>query len=430
MSWVSLICFAICFGIVLSIFRREADLLSPARVFGFIWSLAIGLTDLKLSALQHAWNLESWAILLIPLVAFLTGTFITYVLNFDGELVPIRTMRQLLRTEEVREGRLFWFILLAAVTYAVSYLVIFLVKGWLPIFVIGTRTSRVEFNIIGFTVFLYSAGFIVFFTLIYYLVGRGKRSRKIILGITALVTVGSYFLLLQRFQIIMAAIICFILLYYATNYIRFRTALPLLAVVTTFFYWISSLRFSHVVSTYIYSVSKMRFSKDYALLTEPYMYLVLNLENFAHSVNRLDHHTFGYFTFDFIVSIAGLENWAGEYFRLDRTPYLTNPYYNTYTAFWPFHRDFGIIGLALIPLLLGLTSGILYYRMRICPSLKSVTAYGVIFFVIVISFFVFPISFLWFQYNMLALYLILRFTVIPRTSGARPATTEEQRQLR
>jgi oligosaccharide repeat unit polymerase len=427
MSWVSLVCFAICFGIIISIFRREADPLSPVRVFGFVWSLAIGLTELKLSALQHDWNTQSWVLLLIGIGAVLVGTLIAYVLNVEKELVPIRSMRHLLGGEEVREARLFWLICLSAAAYTISYLVIFLVKGWLPVFVVGTKTSRVEFNIIGFTVFLYSAGFIVFFTLLYYLLIQGRGIRKITLAVISLVTVGSYFLLLQRFQIIMAAMICFTLLYYATHYIRFRTAFPILAVVTAFFYWISSLRFSHVVFAYLYSVSKMRFSKDYAFLTEPYMYLVMNLENFAQSVNRLDHHTFGYFTFDFIVSITGLEKWAGDYFGIDRTPYLTSSVYNTYTGLWPFYRDFGVIGLTLIPLALGFSTGMLYYRMRSNPSIKSVTAYGMMLFVVFISFFVFPISFLWFLYNMLALYWILRLTMIPPKSYTRSSVSVEQR---
>jgi hypothetical protein len=97
MSWVSLICFAICLGIVLSVIRGEADPLSPARVLGFVWSLSVALTDLKLSALQHVWNLESWLLLMTGISAYLVGTFMAYVLNLNRVLVPISSMRQLLR---------------------------------------------------------------------------------------------------------------------------------------------------------------------------------------------------------------------------------------------------------------------------------------------------------------------------------------------
>ncbi|MBX2991933.1 MAG: oligosaccharide repeat unit polymerase [Bacteroidetes bacterium] len=420
MSWVSVVCFAVCAGILVSFLKRGSDILSPGRLFGFIWCLSIGLTELKFSALQHEWRIEGWVLLLTGVGAFLIGIFGAFVLNLDKRLVPISEMRQSLRREKVRERLLFLLICIAVAAYAISYLVIFLAKGWLPIFVVGTKTSRVEFNVIGFTVLLYSAGFIVFFTLLYTLLVPDQKRRKAVLIVLSVLTMGSYFLLLQRFQVIMAAVMCLTFLYYATHHIRVRTVVPLLMAVTGFFYWIMSLRLGSLVASYTYWVSKMTIPIDFAFITEPYMYIVTNMENFARSVHLLDHHTFGYFTFDFIVSITGLEGWSAQYFNIDRTPYITS-YYNTYTAFWPFYRDFGVIGLAVVPLILGFVSGTLYYKMRIAPSIKSVTAYSVMVFVMLISFFVFPISFLWFQYNLLAMYWILRLTMVP--SMGTPSTT-------
>ena len=300
-----------------------------------------------------------------------------------------------------------------------------MVKRFLPIFVVGTSISRVDFYIFGFGVLINSTTFIIFFTVLYYLMVQGKKGKKIFLTIMSLVALGSYFLLLQRFQIVMAALICFTLLYYATRHIRLRTILIISLCVVAVFFWISSLRWRHLLGMYIYSTAKMNVSIDYALLAEPYMYVVMNLENFARSVNRLDHFTYGYFTFDFITAITGLKYWINEYFSLDRTPFL-NSGYNTYTAFWSFYRDFGVLGLALIPSILGFGSGTLYYQMRSKPTIKSVTAYGVMLFVIVISFFAFPIAFLWFEYNMLALYLILRWAMISKKGYAQSPVASEQ----
>jgi oligosaccharide repeat unit polymerase len=419
LSWISWISFAICFGIVLASFRREADLLSPARVFGFIWCLAVGLTELKLSRFQHEWNSLSWFLLLIGIAAYLVGILIAHVLNIGKKLVPLGTMRVMLKEERLNEDRLFKIIILSFVVYAVSYLVIYFVKGFLPIFVVGTKTSRVDFYVFGFGVLINSPAFIIFFTLLYHLLVPECKARKRILTIVTLIAVGSYSLLLQRFEIIMAAVICFALLYYATHRIRLKTVIPLVLAVTGFFYWIASLRLGNLVATYTYYSSRMKFPIAYALLTEPYMYVVMNLENFARSVNRLDHFTYGYFTFDFIGAAAGLKYWISDYFGLDRTPYLVSGY-NTYTAFWSFYRDFGVPGLALIPLLLGFGTGMFYYRMRSRPSIKNVTAYGIMVFVMFISYFNFPIAFLWFEYNVLALYWFLRWTIVPRPVSHQP----------
>src|SRR4030043_15286 len=110
MSWISLVCISLCLGIILSGLWRKADFLSPARVFGLIWSLSIGLAELKLSRYQHAWSVDSWILLLMGISAFLVGTFIAFVLNYNRKLVPIAVMRRTLRQEEVRESRLFWCI--------------------------------------------------------------------------------------------------------------------------------------------------------------------------------------------------------------------------------------------------------------------------------------------------------------------------------
>jgi oligosaccharide repeat unit polymerase len=412
-TWISLLCLGICGGIVLSVFRHEADPFSPARVFGFIWSVAIGLAEFKFSALQHDWSIGSWLLLLAAISAFLAGTFVAYVLNLGKDLVPIRSMRRVLRHEEVHEARLFLLICVSVATYGSAYIANFLIKGWLPIFVIAKNVSRVDFNVSGLTLFLYSAAFIVFFTLVYHLQVRGHKGKKAILTVLAGITVGSYLLLLQRFQIIMATMICFTLLYYATNHIRFRTALPFVLGLTGFFFWMSSLRLSHLATAFLYRMSKMRFSIDYAFFTEPYMYLVMNLENFSRSVDMQDYHTYGYFTFDFVAAMAGLKYWILEYFGVNRTPFLVSGY-NTYTAFYWFYSDFGVIGLAVISGVLGMTTGLLYYRMRIRPTVRRVTAYAVMVFVMCISFFVFPLMHLWFVYNMLALYLVLRWTMAPR----------------
>ena len=104
MSWISWICFSICLGIILSAFKHDADPLSPSRVFGFIWSLSIALADLKFSAFQHVWAIDSWILLLTSILAFLVGTFIACVLNLKRNIIPVPMMRELLKQEKVHEN--------------------------------------------------------------------------------------------------------------------------------------------------------------------------------------------------------------------------------------------------------------------------------------------------------------------------------------
>jgi oligosaccharide repeat unit polymerase len=235
----------------------------------------------------------------------------------------------------------------------------------------------------------------------------------------SVVSVLTYFFLLQRFQLAMAAIMCIAVLYYATRHLRFTTVGLYLLGGSLFFYWISTLRSGlDLFIYYLHRNSQMKFSPAYAIFTEPYMYVVMNLENFARSIEKLDHFTLGYFTLDPIFAFVGLKHWVIEYFGLNYTPYLISGY-NTYTAYWWYYRDFGAIGIAFIPLLLGIVIGILYYRMRRNPSLTTISAYGVSVFIMMVSFFNNPLQFLWFVYNLSVIYFTFRLI---RSRRASPGT--------
>jgi oligosaccharide repeat unit polymerase len=406
---VPIIALGVCSAIVFSSLWRDSDLLSPARVFSFTWAVAIGLASLKLSALQHQWSQESWLLLLLGVGAFLCGTFVVYLLHLRAPLLPVQQMRVVLAHHKVDEKRLFALIVVSVLVYFVSYAVIYLVKGFLPIFVAGTRIARTEFYVFGFGVLINSTAFISFFSLLYWVYCKENRRKRLFVALLAVLSLGSYFLLLQRFQVIMAAVVCISFLYYATRSIRMRHVVIVGLTVTIFFFWISSLRVTQAFTTYMYNISKMKLPRDLALLTEPYMYFAMNLENFARTVDRLDHHTYGYFTFDFITALTGLKYWVVDYFSLDRTPYLISGY-NTYSALWYFYRDFGVVGVAVIPFVLGFGIAMLYYEMRQRPTISKIVAYGIMLFVMIISFFHFPIAFLWFEYNLLMFYVFLRLS--------------------
>lgn len=406
---ITVICLGIFSLVVTSMFFRGADPVSPGRVFLAVWSLAIGMAEMKLSGFQGAWSIEGWMLLLIGIGAFMTGIGMAWVVNLETRLMPLARIREAVRSEPLDARLLARFIVGSVIMYFVSYGVCYAVKGFLPVFVVGTKTSRVDFYVFGFGVLINATAFITYFTLLYSLGVPGERRRKAGLITLATLALGSYFLLLQRYQIIMAVVISVVYLFYSRRRIRLRLVAFAGTVTVAFFYWISSLRLSNVVSAYLFHTSKMKIPREYAMLTEPYMYMVMNLENFARGFERLQSHTYGYFSFDWATALTGLKYPLQDYFVIDRTPYL-NSGYNTYTTFWWFYQDFGIPGLVLLPLVWGFFAAAVYYRMRSNPSLTSVTAYAVAVFSMIISFFEYPFAHLWFMFNIFALWFILRRT--------------------
>ena len=79
----------------------------------------------------------------------------------------------------------------------------------------------------------------------------------------------------------------------------------------------------------------MKFNFKYAVFTEPYMYVSMNLENFTRAVGKLDNYTFGYYSFNFLTSLSGIRKSLADYLALNHFPYL-NSNYNTYSMFWIF----------------------------------------------------------------------------------------------
>ena len=407
MSIFSLACFLICLGILASCLRRGADIFSPGRVFGFVWSLAFGLADLKLSRLQHDWSFESWIHILLGPVTFLVGILIAGVMSLDVRQVSIEDVRRLWRTERLDHRKLYRLILCCFALFFMGYAGILLLGGEVPLLSSHPGAARAGFMAFGLGLFLHNVVLILLFSVLYYLLAKGESRRKWVLVAVSVISVAMYAATFNRFQIIMSVVLSISILYYLTRSIRFSTAGVSMLVVVLFFYWISTARSGQLIMHYLYIDSKMKFSPAFSAFTEPYMYTVMNLENFARSVPRLDQFTYGYYTFDFLGAITGVKHWLSSYFNIVDTPYLISGY-NTYSTFWWFYRDFGAAGLAGISLLLGTAAGLIYYRMRSHPTLPAVFAYCICVFIMVFSFFADFVSVLWFVYNVAAIYLIVR----------------------
>lgn len=386
---------------------RGADLLSPARVFGLTWSIVFGLANLKFSGLQSDWTPWQWTYALMGPVSFLVGLFVVYVMNIGSTLHPIREIRCTLQRQRVKNDRLFYFILATFLTYLLGYAIILVIKGNVPLFAPNPAAARTTFSIFGFGLFLHHVPLVVFFSLIYLIVARDEASKRFIVKLIIVASVVTYALLLQRYHLIMITVMAFTFLYYATRYIRFSTTVGFLAVALVVIYSIATARVGQFLQLALYKSSLMRFPPQYAALTEPYMYVVMNVENFVHAVTKLEAHTFGYYTFNFALALTGLKHWIQNYFGIVDTPFLFSGY-NTYTMFWTFYRDFGILGISIVPLILGFVVGTLYYAMRRNPTVERLSFYSIVVFLMGLSFFINLLGYLWFVYIVAWMLVILR----------------------
>lgn len=415
MSWISLISFIICSIIIITSFRSKADIFSPGKVFGFVWALTLGLTDLKLSGLQHEWSLEIWIQVLIGPIAFLIGVATVYVIHINTEVHSLDYLRNNEQFYEIDKSKLYKVVIILFSLFLLGYIIIYLKTHEIPLFSSKPGKARANFTMFGIGLFLHNVVLIVFFSCVYFITEKKNKLRKSILVLLSLLAIVLYALTLQRYQIFMAIFIVITLLYYTTYRIKFKTVFISGLVVIVFFYLVSSFRAGEIVIFVLYKMSKMKFSQNYAIFTEPYMYVVMNLENYARSIAKVEHFTYGYYTFDFMTAITGLKHWIDEYFSLVETPFLTSSY-NTYSAFWTYYRDFGIAGIFIIPFFGGMAISSLHYSFKVRPSLMKLAIFGMFLFAVIFSFFNSAIGFLWFVYNLIALIIVLKYISLSKTN--------------
>ncbi|MBS3943894.1 MAG: oligosaccharide repeat unit polymerase [Melioribacter sp.] len=384
------------------------DLFSPGKIFGFVWLLAIGLTDLKLSRLQHEWPPVVWLQILIGPFTFLLGAGLVYINKLNKEICTIETIRNYRDQFNLNTSRIYSSIIVLFLLFIFGYGVIYLYTGEIPIFSPKPGVARANFTMFGIGLFLHNVVLIVLFTVIYSILVKEKTSKKLLLGAMSVVSVGLYSLTLQRYQIFMTILLVIILLYYTTYKIKLSTTLITGIVIVVFFFLVSSFRAGEIIILVLYKISKMKFSPEYAVFTEPYMYITMNLENFARSIEKIEEYSFGYYTFDFVTAITGLKHWISEYFFMTENPYLISSY-NTYSAFWTYYRDFGVLGIFVIPFFGGIGISSLYYSLREKPTLFKISIYGMLIYGVVFSFFNSIFGFLWYVYNVVVLIVVFKF---------------------
>ncbi|MGK9477434.1 O-antigen polymerase [Melioribacter sp. OK-6-Me] len=411
MNEISLSLFILLLFTLIFSLTRKLDLLSPGRLFSVVWMLSIGVTHLKLSRLQFEWPVISWIYLLIPVFSVLAGIFTMYVIYFDKEIIPLTSIRNRLGSIQLNDKKLSQSILILFLVYAISYLAIYLYLGYVPLFTKYPNEARTKWSLFGVGLLIHLAPLILYFIVIYFVVTKKRFLKKSLLAIIFLTTLASFLFLLQRFGLFITIILSTVFIYYGTNKFNYKTFVILIIFLTGISYLILSLRAGSLILQYFHYVSQMKYSADYSVFTEPYMYISMNLENYAYATPKLEEFTYGLSSFDFLFAISGIKHWLHEYINYIDNPYLINYNYNTYGMFFVNFRDFYVFGIMILPYIFGLVSSFLYYRMRIQPNVNTITMYGVFVMVIMFSFFNPMLSWLFYIFDIIVLYITTMFII-------------------
>jgi oligosaccharide repeat unit polymerase len=385
MSIVSFFCFLIFLILIVTGFRKGVDFFSPARIFSLIWTLAIGLTDFKLSYLQFQWSGFGWFMLLLGLCTFLLGIYISFSINADKQFLNVRQIREQIKIQEINEKFLYKFIIVFFFAYVICYYLEYTIQGFVPLLTSEPEKARVMFGVFGLHLFVADVNVILFLVVEYFMLIKANITKKIILGVIFMIASGSFLLLLQRYNffILFFMILCFY--YYSGRKLNFKVVIVFGILITGIIIGIESLRVSKLAEVYIFYYSRMKFPYKYSFFAGPYMYVVMNLENFVKEFPHITNHSYGLFTFDFLTAFTGIKHLVLDYFNLTKFPYFIAGY-NTFPFYWVYYYDFGALGLAIIPFVIGFVISEFYYKLHRNPNLVVVVLYSIGFAVIIISY--------------------------------------------
>lgn len=405
MTIIQIVSLIILFFIIGINFKKDTDILSPGKVFLVIWSVVLFITEFKFSLFQHTWSLFAWITLLMSIIAFSSGNLIANTVLISHRLYSLESIRSNFRMKKFNLSKLLVFLIGLFIIYLSAWTLEIILYGEIPIFSLQPDKARSEFGVFGIHLIVNLFPSILFLCIEYFVLQTTQTKHKIFVWAIFIITFFSYFFLLQRLNYFFWGTLTFTFLYYSSNSLNLKKIITGLIILIIIMWGINSIRVAQYATQYLYVISKMKYSSDYASLTGPYMYIVMNMENFANGVNRLQQHSYGILSGDWFVALIGIKSWLAEYFNVDYRKFVYSSY-NTYPIFWNFYYDFGLIGVVISSLVLGYLSSLFYFLFRITMRLKYMVMYGIILFGIVMSFFTNIFTSLNFMANILLLWWV------------------------
>lgn len=410
MSIISFICILIFLTFLLTGFRKNADFLSPGRIFGMLWSLVIALVELKLSRLQLEWRFSDWLMALIGVFTFFLGIYFSIIINLDKPFLSLAEIRNKIKSIEINENKLFKFIIVYFIFCFVSFIIEWQIRGFIPLFTSNPSRARVAFGVFILHYFVNSINVVLFLIVQYFLFIKKNVKKKIFLVIIFILSLGNFILVLHRYGFFLLIMMAFCLFYYSGRKIKFRTIVIFLFVVITLIFGIQSLRTTELIRAYIILESKIDLPSNYAELAIPYMYITMNIENFVKYYPQIHNHTYGAFTFEFLTNAFGVSNLIATYFNFDKLR-LHIGGYNTFPYYWAYYYDFGVAGLFIIPMVIGFIFSEIYYYLHRHPNFVVLTLTSISFTTITISHSSDPLTRLDMMVNFIVILLAQGFIV-------------------
>ncbi|MBO4389256.1 MAG: oligosaccharide repeat unit polymerase [Lachnospiraceae bacterium] len=374
--------------------RIEKNLVAMPALLSLFWLGGIAVACLKLSNLSHdSWKLLTWCSFLGFYLFFLGGYYLYRFLREKGKRsVPTEQSKRSAKENEVFEtgvsdadpegkkrilGRLFVCLVVMTVLPFAAMCLEWAVLGFLPALVKNTPHAYSYFHITGVHYFTVSSVMVHPLTLLYLYWDRErflslwnsfrkkgenvkplKEHKKdlLLLGVLTLMNVIAIsvpILCVSRYFLIMSVALTMVTFFSLKKLLRPKNLILLLAgcflVLVPMYVLLTVLR-AHSVE-YLNEIFDMKNPNTPIFVTQPYMYIANNYENFDCLVRELPAFALGLRQCFPLFALTGLKFVLGDV--LVGTIYTTKVELTTLTVIYDAYYDFGVIGVFLFGGLLG-----------------------------------------------------------------------------
>ena len=340
--------------------KESGSLVELRALFTLAWVGGQGIACLQLSKLQADWNYVTWLCFFLIFGGFGIG----YEWGQKYEKVEEKELEK----DEEQARRLLHCIIGLMAASILCFAFEAVKVGFIPLFSDEPHAYS-YFHVSGVHYFTVSCILIPAITVLYIKVStKIPAGNKMLLLAANVTAVMIPFLCVSRFQLLFAVGFAVVTYIMVNKKIRIRTMVILIVALVPVYVILTVFR-HHDVS-YLNSIFEMKWEKTPIFITQPYMYVANNFENFNCMVEQMTEHTWGIKMLFPFFALTGLK-FVIPQVNITQI-YLTKPELTTLTMFYDAYYDFGIFGVFFFAMLIGIVAKIL---MNVVKNSKNPTAY-------------------------------------------------------
>ena len=327
-------------------YRKHRYLLQIEAVFSLFWTGGMGLSAMKLSRLAQDWEMVTWVCFCMVYVFFIIGY------EWVGERIKCpgkhRRVKKSPGKEEMARRLLNSIYIILGVSVACFLLEAVMIRE-IPLFSDKPHAYS-YFHISGVHYFTVSSILVLPLAVLYKrMKGKLVKREWIILGICCGAALAVPILCVSRFQLMLAVLLSVFVVVAAWPQIKLHYVILVILALVPAYVGLTVAR-NHDVA-YLNSIFEMKNANMPIFITQPYMYVANNYDNFNCLVRELPSHTLGLRQLFPVFALTGLKFLCPG--LVNFPIYVTKTELTTVTLIYDAYYDFGILGVLLFGLILG-----------------------------------------------------------------------------